>query len=93
VIAGLLAALAVASFPVLLPSTLGPQFSMTAYQAASSPRGLALALFWWPLALALAFTYVWFIARQFRGKLRAKEINQGFADAPSKLARQSQDRS
>jgi hypothetical protein len=40
---------------------------MTAYQ---SSRGLALALLWWPLALALSFAYVWFIARQFRGKVR-----------------------
>jgi len=93
VIAGLLAALAVASFPVLLPSTLGPQFSMTAYQAASSAHGLALALLWWPLALVLAFTYVWFIARQFRGKLQAREVHQGFADAVPKPARHSPNRS
>jgi cytochrome d ubiquinol oxidase subunit II len=81
-IAGLLAALAVGTFPVLLFSTLGSQFSMTAYGAASNPRGLKLALFWWPLAIALAFTYVAFIARQFRGKITASEVNQGYGDAP-----------
>src|SRR4051812_28731065 len=71
-IAGLLAALAVGVFPVLLWSTLGPQFSLTVYQAASQPRGLALALYWWPVAIVLALTYAAFVAWQFRGKIRAK---------------------
>jgi cytochrome d ubiquinol oxidase subunit II len=77
-IAGLLAALGVGVFPVMLRSTLAPEFSLTAQQAASSPFSLGLALIWWPLALVLAFTYFTFIARQFRGKVRPSEDDQGF---------------
>jgi cytochrome d ubiquinol oxidase subunit II len=77
-IGGVLAVLAVSLFPVLLRSTISPEFSMTAAQAASSERGLELALLWWPVALVFAFVYLTFIARQFRGKVRPHEDNQGF---------------
>ena len=78
-IAGVLATLAVGIFPVLLPSTLDPRYSITVYGAASSPRGLALALFWWPVALALAFVYVAFAARQFRGRRPAEPVAKSAA--------------
>jgi len=71
IIVGLLIVLGVGLFPVLLHSTIAPEFSMTAQQAASSPRGLQLALYWWPPAMLLAFGYMMFIARQFRGKVRS----------------------
>jgi cytochrome bd ubiquinol oxidase subunit II len=77
-IAGLLAALSVGVFPVMLRSTLAPELSLTAQQAASSPFGLGLALIWWPLAFVLAVVYFAFIARQFRGKVRPAEDNQGY---------------
>lgn len=77
-IAGLLAALAVGIYPVILHSTLGPQFSLTAEQAASSRSSLGLALVWWPIAFVLAMFYFAFIARQFRGKVRPAEDHQGF---------------
>jgi cytochrome d ubiquinol oxidase subunit II len=76
IIVGLLAVLAVGLFPVLLRSTIAPEFSMTAEQAASSPSGLRVALFWWPVALVLAFNYFAFIARQFRGKVRPSTDHQ-----------------
>jgi len=69
--------LAVGLFPVLLYSTIAPEHSLTAHQAASSPYGLRLALFWWPVALLLAFAYMTFIARQFRGKVGPSQGQQG----------------
>ncbi len=51
VIAGLLGAGAVALFPVFLYSTLGPENSLTAYQAATSVKSLGIALLWWPVGL------------------------------------------
>jgi cytochrome d ubiquinol oxidase subunit II len=77
-IAGLLAALGVGVFPVMLRSTLAPEFSLTARQAASSTFSLSLALIWWPVAFVLALVYFGFIARQFRGKVRPAEDNQGY---------------
>ena len=78
VIAGLLAGVAVGVFPVMLHSTLAAEHSMTAYDGAAPARGLALALFWWPVALVLAFTYLTVILREYRGKVRPTEDTQGY---------------
>jgi cytochrome d ubiquinol oxidase subunit II len=77
-IVGLLAALSVGIYPVILHSTLDPRHSLTAEAAASSRFSLGLALFWWPVAFVLAMVYFTFIARQYRGKVRPSQDNQGF---------------
>jgi len=79
VIAGLLSGLAVGLFPVMLHSTLAPEHSMTAYTGAAPARGLALALFWWPVAFVLALTYLTVILREYRGKVRPSEDTQGYS--------------
>ena len=68
-IAGLLTTGAAAIFPVMLYSTLGPQYSLTAYSAAAGPESLRLASVWWPVALALALAYFVFISRRYTGKV------------------------
>jgi cytochrome bd ubiquinol oxidase subunit II len=79
VIAGLLAALAVGLFPVMLHSTLAPEYSVTAHTGAAPAHGLALALFWWPVAFVLAMTYLAVILREYRGKVRPSEDTQGYS--------------
>jgi cytochrome d ubiquinol oxidase subunit II len=69
-IAGLLIAGAAGSFPEMLHSTIGPQYSLTAYQAAADGYGLAAALVWWPIAFVLAFTYMGFTFQYYRGKVK-----------------------
>ena len=70
VIAGLLAGAGASLFPVVLHSTLSPEHSMTAYTGATAERGLGIALFWWPVAVALALTYFFVIMRIYSGKVR-----------------------
>jgi len=77
-IVGLLGALATGIYPEILHSTLDERHSMTAQAAASSRFSLVLALFWWPVAFVLAMVYFTFIARQYRGKVRPSQDNQGF---------------
>ena len=79
VIVGLLAGAAVSVFPVMLHSTLAPEHSMTAYNGAAPAHGLAVALFWWPVAFVLAFTYLVVILREYRGKVRPNEDTQGYS--------------
>lgn len=73
IIAGLLAGSAAGVFPVMLHSTISPEFSITAHTGATAERGLRLALLWWPAALALALMYGVTIARGYRGRVRAAQ--------------------
>jgi cytochrome d ubiquinol oxidase subunit II len=70
VIAGILAATATALYPVMLKSTLVPEASISAEAALGAPYGLSVALAWWPVALALAVSYLAFTFRANRGKVR-----------------------
>jgi cytochrome bd ubiquinol oxidase subunit II len=78
IVAGLLGAAAASAFPEILHSTIAPQFSLTAHAGATSDQGLLVALFWWPVAAALAVTYAIVIMRKYRGKVRVTEDTQGF---------------
>ena len=69
VIAGLLASAAAGVFPDMLHSTLAPQYSMTASAGATTRHGLTVALFWWPLAAALAFGYAAVVACRTHDKV------------------------
>lgn len=82
-IAGLLAVLAVSVFPILLRSTIAPEFSMSAEHAGANRHGLAIALIWWPLAFLLAVGYMGFIARQFRGKVPAHPRTHALEPPPA----------
>ena len=72
---GMLATGASALFPVMLPSTLSPEYSLSAYAVASSPTALALASVWAPIGLVLAIAYAIFVARRYAGKV--SQHNQG----------------
>jgi len=69
VIVGLLGALAAGLFPTLLHSTLDPARSLSLYVAASGDYARHVALYWWPLAFALAVTYVVVAFRAHRSPL------------------------
>jgi cytochrome d ubiquinol oxidase subunit II len=69
-IAGLIAAGSAGSFPVMLRSTLGDNYSLTAYQSAAGGYGLAVAAVWWPLALTLSIGYFAFVYWHYRGKVK-----------------------
>ena len=78
VIAGLLATGAATIFPVILYSTLAPENSLTAYNTATTLKGLELALFWLPVALAISCAYFWFIGRYYSGKVKLSQDTQGY---------------
>jgi len=72
VLAGLLGATAAALFPTLLHSTLDPSRSVTAEQALGAPYGVSVAIIWWPIAFALALTYLAFAFRANQEKVRSE---------------------
>ena len=77
-LAGLLVMGGAALFPVMLYSTIAPEYSLTAYAVAAGPNSLRLAFIWWPAGFALATAYFVFISRRYAGKVSVRRDNQGF---------------
>jgi cytochrome bd ubiquinol oxidase subunit II len=69
-VSGLMIAGAAGVFPVMLYSTLGPEYSLSAYQNVATGYGLSIALVWWPIALILSMTYFIVIYRHYTGKVK-----------------------
>jgi cytochrome d ubiquinol oxidase subunit II len=77
-IVGILAATAACVWPVMLPSTLDPAASLTAYNASAGAIGLRAGLGWWFIGFALVAGYFSYVFRIHRGKVTAPEEGQGY---------------
>jgi cytochrome d ubiquinol oxidase subunit II len=77
-LAGLLATLSAAIFPVVLHSTLAPENSLSAYEVAAGANSLAYAAIWWPIGFALAAAYFVFVSRRYAGKVSVQRDTQDF---------------
>lgn len=75
-IAGLMIAGAAGIFPLILRSTIAPEYSLSAYRTAADAHSLAIGIVWWPIALVFAFGYFWFIYRNYSGKVRPTQDMQ-----------------
>jgi cytochrome d ubiquinol oxidase subunit II len=75
-IAGLMIAGAVGVFPLMLRSTVAPEYSLSAYRTAADGHGLGVALVWWPIALVFAVGYFFFTYRHYSGKVKPAEDTQ-----------------
>jgi cytochrome d ubiquinol oxidase subunit II len=69
-IVGMLVGAAFALYPVVLPATTDPAYSLTIYNTAAGHHGLAVGITWWILGAILSFGYFFFLFRMFRGKVR-----------------------
>ncbi len=72
-IAGLLGSAAASVFPNLLTSTLNPAYSLTVYNAASSPHALRVAFIANIFGMVAVGVYSTYVHRAFRGKVRLGE--------------------
>jgi cytochrome bd ubiquinol oxidase subunit II len=72
-IAAMLVGAAFALYPLVLPSSTDPSYSLTIYNTAAGAHGLAVGLGWWCIGIVLALGYFVFIFRMFRGKVRLEE--------------------
>jgi len=70
---GVLGGAAVAMYPYLLPDSVHLEHSLTIYNSASSPYALRVALWWWPLGMALAIAWFTIVYRSFRGRVVVEE--------------------
>ena len=77
-IIGLLAATAACVFPVMLKSSLNPDWSLTAYNASVSPHGLRTGAKWWFVGFPIAVAYFVFLFRLHRGKVKTADEGEGY---------------
>lgn len=77
-ILGILAASAASVYPVMLKSTLGPQFDLTALNASVGAHGLKSGLVWWLIGFPIAIGYIAFLFRFHRGKVKAAAEGEGY---------------
>ena len=64
-IVGLLTTLAAGLYPYILPAHDGSPYGLTVHNAAAGEHALTVALFWWPVGMALAAFYFTFVYRLF----------------------------
>jgi cytochrome d ubiquinol oxidase subunit II len=69
-IVGMLVGAAFALYPVVLPASTDPAYSLTIYNTAAGHHGLTVGLTWWILGMVLALGYFTLLYRMFRGKVR-----------------------
>ena len=69
-LASMLVGAAFALYPVVLPASTDPSFSLTIYNSAAGRHGLTVGMVWWSIGFVLALGYFVFIFRMFRGKVR-----------------------
>ena len=72
-IASMLVGAAFALYPVVLPASTDPSYSLTIYNSAAGHHGLVVGITWWCLGFALALGYFVFLFRMFRGKVRLED--------------------
>jgi cytochrome d ubiquinol oxidase subunit II len=72
-IVGMLAGVAFALYPNVLPASTGQQYSLTIYNAATGAHGMAVGFVWWTLGMILALGYFVLIYRVFRGRVNLVE--------------------
>lgn len=77
-IAGMGAATAFGVYPVLLPASTNPEFSLTIYNAATGAHGLNVGLVWWSIGIALALGYFAYLFYTFRGKVKLSSEADGY---------------
>ena len=66
---GMLAATAAGEFPVLLTSTISPEYNLTVTNASTGAHGLTVGLIWWIPAAIIAGFYFFYLFRLYRGKV------------------------
>ena len=62
-----------ALYPLILPASTDPSYSLTIYNSAAGHHGLVVGVIWWLIGAVIAVGYFVFIYRMFRGKVRLED--------------------
>jgi len=70
---GMLTSVVFGLYPLVLPASTGPAYSLTVYNAKAADYGLRVGLVWWIIGMALATAYFVHVYRNFAGKVKPEE--------------------
>jgi cytochrome bd ubiquinol oxidase subunit II len=77
-LATLLAGVAFALHPRVLPASTSDAYSLTIYNTASGDYSLRYGVYWWSFGMLIAIGYFVLVYRMFRGKVRADGDDHGY---------------
>ncbi len=72
-VTAMLVGAAFALYPNVLPASTDPAYSLTIQNTHAGAHGLSVGLAWWILGIIIAFGYLVFVYRTFRGKVKVEE--------------------
>ena len=74
----LLAGVALALYPRVLPASTADAYSLTIYNTASGDYSLRYGVYWWSFGMLVAIAYFVLVYRMFRGKVRLDPGDHGY---------------
>lgn len=74
----MLAGVAFALHPRVLPASTSDAYSLTIYNAASGEYSLRYGVYWWSIGMLVAIGYFVLVYRMFRGKVRLDSGDHGY---------------
>jgi len=77
-IVGMLTSVVFGLYPLVLPASTGPAYSLTVYNAKAGDYGLRVGLVWWIIGMALTTCYFAYVYRHFAGKVKLEGGEQGY---------------
>jgi cytochrome d ubiquinol oxidase subunit II len=77
-IVGMLTSVVFGLYPLVLPATSDPAYSLTVHNAKAADYGLIVGLRWWIIGMILASGYFVYVYRHFAGKVRLEGGGEGY---------------
>ena len=77
-IVGMLTSVVFGLYPLVLPASTGPAYSLTVYNAKAADYGLRIGLAWWIVGMALVAVYTICVYRSFAGKIGIEDREKGY---------------
>jgi len=77
-IVGMLTSVVFGLYPLVLPASTDPAYSLTVDNAKAGDYGLRIGLVWWIIGMILVAGYTTLVYRSFAGKVRIGESEKGY---------------
>jgi cytochrome d ubiquinol oxidase subunit II len=77
-IVGMLTSVVFGLYPLVLPASTNPVYSLTVDNAKAGDYGLRIGLVWWIIGMALVAGYTIYVYRSFAGKVKVGNSEKGY---------------